>query len=79
MAYEQKPGSFTLFKNEKEKDSHPDYRGKGLDLDGNEIEVSAWIKESKTGKKFMSCSIKPPFKPAAKANKVADMSDDIPF
>lgn len=59
MAYEPKPGSFSLFKNDrKEKDSHPDYTGDGLDISGTPVWVSAWIKEGKNGK-FMSCSMKP--------------------
>jgi len=58
MAYEHKPGSFTLFKNDrKESDNHPDYKGDGADIDGNPIWVSAWIKEGKNGK-FMSGSIR---------------------
>ena len=58
MAYTPKPGSFSLFKNDrKEKDSHPDYTGSGMDPDGNEVWVSAWIKEGKKGK-FMSCQMK---------------------
>ena len=57
MSFEHKVGSFTLFKNDKkEKDTQPDYRGEGKDLDGNDIRVSAWIKEGKKGK-FMSCKI----------------------
>ena len=56
MAYEAKPGSFSLFKNDrKEKDTHPDYRGDGKDLEGNDVWVSAWLKEGSKGK-FLSCS-----------------------
>lgn len=56
MAYEQKPGQFALFKNDKQgNDKRPDYRGDGLDLAGNKIRVSAWIKEGRNGK-FMSCN-----------------------
>ena len=58
MAYEQKPGEFALFKNDKgDNDKRPDYRGDGMDLDGNPIEVAAWIREGAKGK-FMSCKIK---------------------
>ena len=59
MAYEHKPGSFTLFKNSKKSaDNQPDYTGTGKDRDGSDIDVSAWIKESSNGGKFMSCTFK---------------------
>lgn len=58
MAFVHKPGSFSLFKNDKgENASRPDYRGEGKDLAGNEIEVACWLKDGGKGK-FMSCSIK---------------------
>jgi len=89
MAYEQKPGQFVLFKNDKgDNDKRPDYRGDGLDLNGNPIEVAAWIKEGKKGK-FMSCTIKTKahdhkYQPPAGADKKPagkfdDMADDVPF
>jgi hypothetical protein len=79
--YEARPGTFSLFKNqEKKTDKHPDYKGDGKDLDGNEIWVSAWLKDSKVGK-FMSCSFKlkdEQTKP--KAEKfIDDNLDSIPF
>ena len=58
MAFEHKPGSFSLFKNDrKTADNQPDYKGPGKDLQGNEIEVAAWLKDGGKGK-FMSCSFK---------------------
>lgn len=58
MPYEPRPGSFSLFKADKKgNEKAPDYRGDGMDLSGNRIEVAAWVKEGKKGK-FMSCSIK---------------------
>lgn len=58
MAYEQKPNSFSLFKNgKKEKDSHPDYKGSFVDDQGREYFCDAWIKEGKSGK-FMSGRVK---------------------
>lgn len=78
-----KPGTFSLFRNLKkqEGDKLPDYRGPGMDVDGNEIEVAAWIRDGAKGK-FMSCQIKPatatqPPK-VTKAPPPADDSD-IPF
>lgn len=84
MAYEAKPGSFSLFKNDKKTtDKHPDYKGDGLDLDGNPVWVSAWIKQGKNGK-FMSGSIQakdkaPKAKPAQQSSGFDDMPDDVPF
>lgn len=85
MAYEHKPGTFTLFKNAKDgNESRPDYRGEGKDLAGNAIEVAAWIKEGKS--KFLSCTFKAKGgkkmdTPAAdrKAAKGGGIDDEIPF
>jgi hypothetical protein len=48
--FEQKPGSFTLFKNDKKtKDSQPDLTGKFVDLDGKEWRIAAWKKAGAKG------------------------------
>lgn len=89
MAYEARPGQFSLFKNDKKTtDKHPDYKGDGLDVEGNPIWVSAWLKSGKNGK-FLSCSMqakekqapKPAPRPSAKHQEVfGDMDDsDGPF
>ncbi len=84
MSYEHKPGTFSLFKNDKEgNDKRPDYKGDGMDLDGNPIKVSAWLREGKKGK-YLSCKFeakeerapKPAGKPAASDDFDAD---SIPF
>ena len=60
MAYEQKPGQFSLFKNEKKvTDNHPDYNGSGIDLSGKECWISAWVKRPEGKKPFFSISIQP--------------------
>jgi hypothetical protein len=59
VAYTPKPGLFSLLKNDrKEKDTHPDYRGDGMTVDGQPAWISAWLKEA-NGKKFFSISIQP--------------------
>ena len=86
MAYEQKAGEFVLFKNDKgDNDKRPDYRGDGMDLDGNAIEVAAWIKEGKKGK-FMSCRIKlkeakrhPNERSGTLQHRNKDDGGDVPF
>ena len=57
--YEPKDLSGTLFKNDrKEKESQPDYKGTAL-IAGREFTLSGWVKQSKTGGKFLSLSFTP--------------------
>ena len=45
-----------LFKNDKKQgDNHPDYTG-SAEVEGVDCWLSAWIKEDKNGKKYMSLS-----------------------
>lgn len=83
MAFESKPGQFSLFKNQrKDKETAPDYKGDGLAPDGTPVWVSAWLKEGKNGK-FMSCSMQPKESQQRAAKEPAKasggMDDDIPF
>jgi hypothetical protein len=91
MAYERKPGDFTLGKNKHKgtNERAPDYKGEGLGLDGQPIEVAAWLKDGANGK-FMACRIQakgeraqqPRPEPARKPNDPGgfeNMEDDIPF
>jgi uncharacterized protein (DUF736 family) len=62
-----------LFKNkDKESDNHPDYNGK-VNVGGKDYFLSAWIKTSKKGEKFMSLSVKAA--PAAQREE----EEDTPF
>ena len=78
--------SGALFKNDKEgKESRPDYRGT-LNVNGTDFWISAWIKSSKAGQKYMSLSVQPKQAKDIKgavAHKApagaADFDDDIPF
>ena len=55
MAYENKPNSGALFKNDKgDNTARPDYRGDAL-IDGKSYRVSGWIKDGAKGK-WMSLS-----------------------
>ena len=78
-----------LFKNEnKEQDSHADYNGT-INVGGTEYWLNAWLKTGKSGKKFMSLSVKekkPLPKPAskneyssAKNGGFSNMDEDIPW
>ena len=58
MAFQQREMSGVLFRNDKDGvESRPDYRGTAT-INGEEMEIAAWIKEGKNGK-FMSLSFQP--------------------
>jgi len=58
MVFEHNPGTFTLFPNDrKETGNQPDFKGSGKLLGGAEVWVSAWKKQSREGKTYLSCSI----------------------
>ena len=75
-----------IFKNDdKQQDNHPDYKG-SINVNGVDLWISGWLKTSeKTGKKFMSLSVKPkdekPTKQTLKSKSSGfdDMNDDVPF
>lgn len=51
-----------LFKaREKKGENSPDYTGK-LNVGGKDYDLSAWIKTSKAGEKYMSLSVREPLK-----------------
>ena len=92
MAYEQKPNTGSLFKNDrKEAENHPDYKGTAL-IDGlGECWLDAWINTSSSGTKYMSLKIKPKYAarvpdgsqgaPMSVATQFRDveLDDDVPF
>ena len=76
MAYEHKENKGSIFKNEKkEKETHPDYTGQ-VNVAGTLYNISAWINESKSGKKYFGLSLSIP-KPK-EDNKLVD-PEDLPF
>lgn len=87
MAFETKPGSGALFKNEKKTtENQPDYRGDAVTPDGVKYELAAWIKTAGSGKKFMSLKLSVPRElvegtrePPPASSTQRDLDDDIPF
>jgi len=76
MAYQQKPDSGSLFKNDKkEKETHADYRGEAL-IDGKAYFLDAWVNEVKaTGKKYFGIKFK---KKDKQPDSRSTANDDIP-
>ena len=71
-----------LFKNERRDDEKfPHYKG-SLNVEGVDFWISAWLKESKDGAKFMSLSIKAKDQKEAKQptkRSSKDFDEDAPF
>lgn len=75
--YEQKEGQGSLFKNEKKTGTQPDYRG-SIKVKNETFVLAGWVKESKTGKKFLSLKIESQDL-TPKKNESEPQSDDLPF
>lgn len=78
-----------LFKNDdKQSERHPDYKGQ-INVGGTEYWISAWLKTSKGGMKYMSLAVTPKQArehksgtanpPARTAAPEPEFSDEIPF
>ncbi len=79
MAYQAKPGTGSLFKNEsKESSNHPDYKGSYLDHDGQEFWLSAWVKKGSKGT-FLSIASTAKKDKAHVSDGPKDDSNDLPF
>lgn len=75
----QYDNSGVLFKNESENEKAPAYKGK-INVEGKEYELAAWIREGKSGQKFMSLKVQEPRqKKPEPAKDLVSMDDDIPW
>lgn len=78
MAYEQKPGTGTIFKvDDKKSENYPDYKGKIVLQDGTNQEIAMWVKEGQRGPYF-SAKISDPYVAPDTTTK-SDKGDDLPF
>ena len=77
--------TWVLFKNDKgtpPNEKRPDYTGTEVDADGVEHRIAGWIRESKTGTKFISGTrqLKEDApQQAAPVQDIAEMESDVPF
>jgi len=86
MAYENKPNTGAMFKNEnKTTDKHPDYTGVYYNEKAEKMSAAMWLNESGKGVKYFSFqasewrekSEKATEAPAAQSTPATD--DDLPF
>ena len=71
-----------LFKttdDDKVEGKHPDYRGT-INIRGTEYWLSAWLKTSKKGERYMSLAVKPKDATVDKSKpRAEDLGDAVPF
>ena len=79
MAYEQKEGSGTIFKNDKKgNEKAPDYRGSVI-INGVETEIALWVKDGQKGKFFSVSQKTKQAKVETKSNPIEEDTSDLPF
>jgi hypothetical protein len=75
MAFEHRPNSGTLFKNDRKKaENHPDWKGQ-INVNGELLDIAAWVKDGKKGK-FFSLKVSAP-REGGYQRRSSD--EDIPF
>jgi uncharacterized protein (DUF736 family) len=78
---ETKVNSGAIFKNDKKtNEKQPDYRGK-VNVNGKEMEIALWLKESSKGTKYFSCSFSEPYVNESQKQVHTQIieKDDLPF
>jgi uncharacterized protein (DUF736 family) len=88
MPYTNVGKGFLMKVDQKRSERGPDYSGK-LELDdGQEIQVSGWVEESKSGKKYLSLSLqvheeerpeRGSSRQRGSTDKQDNWNDDVPF
>ena len=80
---ETKNNTGAIFKNDKKTaETQPDYKGK-VNVNGADMEVALWVKESKAGMKYFSATFQEPYVKtpvlSPPAEPFAQDDDDLPF
>ena len=78
---ETKNNTGAIFKNDKKtNEKQPDYRGK-VNVNGKEMEIALWLKESSKGTKYFSCSFSEPYVNESQKQVHTQIieKDDLPF
>lgn len=77
---ETKVNTGAIFKNDKKQGNQPDYRGK-VNVNGKEMEIALWLKESSKGTKYFSCSFSEPYVNESQKQVHTQIieKDDLPF
>lgn len=83
---EQKPGFGSMFKNTSENENAPIYKGTFTTPSGEQYNISGWIREAKSGVKYMSLAVQvkeekkeQEKKESPKSGKTSQPISDLPF
>jgi hypothetical protein len=84
MAYQYKPGQFSLFVNDKgDNPKRPDYTGGGCCPHcEQQIEAAGWKKATQKGDTFLACNLQPPREQAPEQPAVGqrqEPDESVPF
>ena len=81
MADFDNTNSFAMFKNEKgDNEQRPDYTGTVTLEGGKEMRMAAWVREAKSGVKYLSGRLSEPQVQASDSGSNARVEgDDVPF
>ena len=81
MADYDNTNSFAMFKNDKQGvENRPDYSGTVTLEGGKEMRMAAWVREAKSGVKYLSGQLSEPQVQASEAGSNARVEgDDVPF
>ena len=75
---ETKQNTGAIFRNDKKtNEKQPDYKGK-VNVNGKEMEIALWLKESSKGIKYFSCSFSEPYLNES-PKYVQPKDDSLPF
>lgn len=79
MAFEHKEGQGSIFRNEKQNDRQPDYKGT-IVIGGTTYEIAGWVKKSQKGTSYMSLQASVPKKrkeqPSASTQEMMSRASD---
>ena len=76
---ETKNNSGAIFKNDKKtSETHPDYKGT-VNVNGKDMEVALWLRESKAGTKYFSATFQEPYVKPEAVIVTDEQDDDLPF
>ena len=76
---ETKQNSGAIFKNDKKtNEKQPDYKGK-VNVNGKDMEIALWLKESSKGLMYFSCVFSEPYVNEQPKQIYSQPKDDLPF